>query len=453
MTARQLEVLVSDRLIGHLREENDLWQFEYDSAWRESPQAFDLSPALSRGQALHADGATNRPVQWYFDNLLPEDSLREVIAKDAFGLLAYFGAESAGSLVLRNPARSLLAEHGLKPLSLEVLNQRILNLPNASLTKDAPKRMSLAGAQHKMLVVLQGGELFEPLPATPSTHILKPNHQSSDYSASVMNEFFTMRLARAVGLEVPAVHRLYAPQPVYIVERFDRVRVSDGGAAPDAVQRRHVIDTCQLLNKARTFKYTAASLQTLADAIQHCRYKAATRLRLYQWVVFNVLVGNGDNHIKNISFTVDSEGINLAPAYDLLCTAVYETTALANEKAHWPRSQLALSLNDAATFADVTPDHIFKAAGILGLNRSTAARELDRLLRTVLPEANKLVAEIEASIAEDAAASPDPEAARAHIAGELRLLRAVRHIVLADMHRRLSQRPAYHHAGVQSWTR
>lgn len=445
MSARELEIRVNDRLIGHLREANDLWQLEYDAAWHESPQAFDLSPALSRAQTLHADGATLRPVQWYFDNLLPEDALREVIAKeaalipeDAFGLLAYFGAESAGSLVLSDPGRPLSAEHGLKPLSLEVLDQRIRNLPNASLTKNAPKRMSLAGAQHKMLVVMRGGELFEPLAATPSTHILKPNHQSSDYSASVMNEFFTMRLAKALGLDVPAVHRLYAPQPVYIVERFDRVRVQGSAADPDGVGRRHVIDTCQLLNKSRAFKYAAANLQTLADAIAHCRSKAATRLRLYQWVVFNVLLGNGDNHIKNISFTVDDEGINLAPAYDLLCTAVYQTRALANERATWPRSQLALSLNGVMTFDDVRRGHLYEAADILGLNRSTAVRELDRLLRTVLPAADELIAQIEASIAEDAARSPDPNAAKAHIAGELRLLRAVRRIVLADMHGRLS---------------
>jgi serine/threonine-protein kinase HipA len=445
MSARELEIRVNDRFIGHLREANDLWQLEYDAAWRESTQAFDLSPALSRGQALHADGATLRPVQWYFDNLLPEDSLREVIAKeaalvpeDAFGLLAYFGAESAGSLVLSEPGRPLSAEHGLKPLSLEVLDQRIRNLPIASLTKNAPKRMSLAGAQHKMLVVMRGGELFEPLAATPSTHILKPNHQSSDYSASVMNEFFTMRLAKSLGLDVPAVHRLYAPQPVYIVERFDRVRGQGSGADPDEVGRRHVIDTCQLLNKSRAFKYTAANLQTLADAIALCRSKAATRLRLYQWVVFNVLLGNGDNHIKNISFRVDSEGINLAPAYDLLCTAVYETRALANERATWPRSQLALSLDDAMTFDDVRRSHLYKAAETLGLNRSTAVRELDRLLRAVLPAADELIAQIEAGIAEDAARSPDPDAAKAHIAGELRLLRAVRRIVLADMHARLS---------------
>lgn len=447
MNARTLEVLVNGELVGHLREENDLWEFEYAAQWVASPQGFDLSPALPRSGGRHADGASNRPVQWYFDNLLPEEALRAVIAKeadlnaeDAFGLLGYFGAESAGSLVLRDPQKPMPSEHGVKPLPLAELNRRIANLPHASLTRDAPKRMSLAGAQHKMLVVLRGGELFEPLPATPSTHILKPNHQGGDYPASVMNEYFTMRLAKEVGLDVPAVHRLYAPQPVYLIDRFDRVRPEAGVGDSDAnaVQRRHVIDTCQLLNKARTFKYSAAHLETLAETIAHCRLKAAVRLQLYRWVVFNVLVGNGDNHLKNISFMVDARGINIAPAYDLLCTAVYDTRALASDHARWPNTPLALSLGDARTFADVRRAHILAAGDSLGLAKKTAARELDRMLKAVPVEADKLIAEIGVRVENDIAICPEPELARMHIAGELRMLRAVRHIVLADMCRQLS---------------
>jgi hypothetical protein len=48
-----------------------------------------------------------------------------------------------------------------------------------------------------------------------------------------------------------------------------------------------------------------------------------------------------------------------------------------------------------------------------------------------------LLREIEANVEQDIAASPDPEAVRSYIAGELRLLRAVRHIVIADMVRAL----------------
>lgn len=83
MTTRQLEVLVNDQLVGRLREENDLWQFEYATQWIESPQGFALSPALPCAACLHADGASNRPSQWYIDNLLPEETLRTVIAKEA----------------------------------------------------------------------------------------------------------------------------------------------------------------------------------------------------------------------------------------------------------------------------------------------------------------------------------------------------------------------------------
>ena len=95
--------------------------------------------------------------------------------------------------MLRDCAHPLSAEHGIKPLPLAELSRRILNLPRASLTIDALKRMSLAGAQHKMLVILNVDTLFEPLPGKHLTQILKPGHQGGDCPASVMNEYFTMR--------------------------------------------------------------------------------------------------------------------------------------------------------------------------------------------------------------------------------------------------------------------
>lgn len=77
------------------------------------------------------------------------------------------------------------------------------------------------------------------------------------------------------------------------------------------------------------------------------------------------------------------------------------------------------------------------AGKTLGLAETTATRELDRMLKAVPAEADNLIAEIETNAVTDIAACPDPETARKHIAGEPRMLRVARHIVLADMCRQL----------------
>ncbi len=105
-------------------------------------------------------------MQWYFDNLLPEEGQRVLLAgdakldaADAFGLLAWYGAESAGSLTLLMPDAATHAVEPLRPLLDDLLEIRIRQLPKAPLMHAAIKRMSLAGAQHKLSVVLQNNAL------------------------------------------------------------------------------------------------------------------------------------------------------------------------------------------------------------------------------------------------------------------------------------------------------
>ena len=133
------------------------------------------------------DSSSNRQVQWYFDNLLPEEGARTLLAKDAkldiadaFGLLTYYGSESAGSLTLLSKEAQPPAS-AERPLSDTGLQQRIDKLPRVSLAAGAAKRMSIAGAQHKLAVIYRKGELFEPVGSAPSTHILKPDHHDADY--------------------------------------------------------------------------------------------------------------------------------------------------------------------------------------------------------------------------------------------------------------------------------
>ena|GEM_PF-3824286 len=126
-----------------------------------------------------------------------------------------------------------------------------------------------------------------------------------------MNEWFVMRLAHQLKLAVPPVYRRYVPLPVYLIERFDRVLTPQGWA------RTHVIDACQLLGLDRTFKYSQGSMQSLAALANACRSPAVVRTQLFNWLMFNVLVGNADAHLKNLSFRVSDDGVQLAPFYDL----------------------------------------------------------------------------------------------------------------------------------------
>lgn len=434
---RSLQVYVGRTPAGTLSEENNLWVFSYDPAWAIAERGFDLSPALPRTKLRHQDGGTERPVQWYFDNLLPEELLRQAVAKDAgikdhedaFALLEYLGAESAGSLILLPPGEPLPDEAALRELPDEALSRRIQALPRQTLSKEAPKRMSLAGAQHKMLLVVKGGALYEPVGATPSTHILKPDHpDAASYPASVFNEFVTMRLARAARLEVPAVQMRHVPEPVYLIERFDRVV---GKSAPPAVDRLHVIDACQLLNKARTFKHSGATLEALVQVIGKTSNKLQTRSRLFRWLVFNIVVGNDDCHLKNLSFVVNHDGIALAPHYDLLSTGAYHTRALAEDDGRWNQVPMAFPLPGARTFGDVTRESVLVAAEVLGLPKRIATRLMAEVTARVESEFAKLVAE------HDEAARTAPADRVASMALEARLLCVIQHITLPDMLARL----------------
>ena len=400
-TGRRLHIFINQDRVGTLHEDNDLWALAYDEKWASREGSFDLSPALPRNQLLHRDGATTRPVQWYFDNLLPEEKLRELIAvdarlrdkDDAFALLEYLGAESAGSLTLLPPGQVPESRAHLQPLPYEELSRRISKLPKTTLTREAPKRMSLAGAQHKMLAVLKGADLYEPVGATPSTHILKPDHPASEtYPASTYLEWLTMRLAAAARLDVPPVHLLHVPEPVYAIERFDRrfdvkAMRPETGLEPPAVERVHVIDACQLLNKSRVYKHAGASAQALRETVQVCGDELTLPVRLFRWLVFNLLVANDDCHLKNLSFVVTPGRLDLSPHYDLLATGVYHTRAFADEHASWPKVPLAVRLSDEVTrFDQVTPEAVLKAAQTLGVPPSVATRAIWEVVSRTLRE-------------------------------------------------------------------
>ncbi len=411
MNERSLILSINGRQVGTIREINGYWAFQYSEAWLKERGAYPISPALPLQAEEHLDNSSSRKVAWFFDNLLPEEAERINLAKevnlseaDAWGLLSAYGAESAGALTLLPPGTSL-PESGYRPLSMQDLNRRINDLPIRPLTAGSPKRMSLAGAQAKLAVAwIAPDHLFEPVGNAPSMHILKPDSRAEAYPHTAANEYFCMTLAHRLGLPVPPTHFFYTSgdgHPIYLVNRFDReVPAATPQSVPSIEEqlsrfattaRIQSVDTLQLLGLDRAFKYTLANVTTIREALTRISTPARARNDLFSWTVFNVLIGNADAHLKNISFLIDSQGIRLAPFYDLVSTAVYNQPEPGTASVVWHQKNLSMPIGKAHTFQEIGRDDLFAFAEELNVPRTAANRILTHFANHSFPLAQTLL--------------------------------------------------------------
>lgn len=89
-------------------------------------------------------------------------------------------------------------------------------------------------------------------------------------------------------------------------------------------------------------------------------------------------------------------------------------------------------------FSDIRRLHLLEAGGTLGLAKTTVEREIQRMLKVIPVKADLLLEAIQAGFEKECANSPDMETARRHFAGELRLLLAIRKVIVADMCRQIA---------------
>lgn len=315
--------------VGTLRidEHGDLG-FSYDSGWL----ADEGLPAISTSLPKREEPFGRRETRPFFAGLLPEEAQREAVAQalgvskaNDFRLLERLGGDVAGALELwpeGEPPPAPLGIAAAEPLDDAGLLEILEALPRRPfLAGETGVRLSLAGAQQKLPVVLVNGRIALPAPGQPSTHILKPPIER--LPATTENEALAMRLAAALGLQVaPIEPRRTADKPYLLIERYDRVVSGDG-----RVRRLHQEDFCQALGVAPESKYAAEGGPIFRDCFdlvrRACAQPAPAVLRLLDAAIFNVLVGNADAHGKNYSLLYRTAGIDFAPLYDLLCTTAY----------------------------------------------------------------------------------------------------------------------------------
>jgi len=362
--------------------------FRYTADWLSWPSAVALSTSLPL-QAEPFDDHTARP---FFAGLLPEGQMRRLIAQqfqisnqNDFALLDRIGGECAGAV-------SFLALGQVSPASGQNSDVQWLSETQfVAILDELPRRpmlagkdslrLSLAGAQDKLPVVVDGARIGLPLNGTPSSHILKPAINAVE--DSVTNEGFCMALAEAIGLKpAKAKVRTILDRSFLLVERYDRFADANG-----LRQRLHQEDFCQALGAAPEAKYQSEGGPDLAQCFalirRVTRPSAPQVLRLFDGVIFNALIGNHDAHAKNFALLYASKTPVLAPCYDLLSTAIYPTLT----------PKMAMKIGSKYKFSDVQARHWDQFAQGVGLTKAQAKRRILELARSLPSTARKLQSE------------------------------------------------------------
>lgn len=346
---KSLCVYLNSNHVGLLEESSDgLLQFTYATEWLERDHAVPLSRMLPLSPGTY----DHKQVRPFFAGILPEEGPRAVIARilgisegNDFAMLERIGGECAGAVSLLPEGHAPVQdENRVRILDDKELTMIIRQLPRRPLMAgEEGIRLSLAGAQDKLPVVMAGDTVALPLGNTPSTHIIKSEPER--FKGLAANEAFCMDLARRVGLKTAkTTRRSIGNIDCIVVERDDRKAAPDGQAV-----RFHQEDFCQALGRPPERKYQQEGGPTAKECIGLLREWSTVPVldipAFLDALCFNLLIGNADAHGKNYSMMYADGKRFMAPLYGLVSTIV------------WPElsSRLAMNIGHGTSVNDLTP--------------------------------------------------------------------------------------------------
>lgn len=327
-----------------------------------------------RNQRLH-------PV---LSNLLPEGSLRELIAQglkvhvdNEFHILSYLGADLPGAIIAR-------------PMEPEEVPDYILNTHGKAkavkfdnITQE--NKFSLAGVQMKFSMKEKDGRYNLSKSDMLGDWIIKT--PSTKHKFVPLNEYTAMSLAKLAGINIPEIKlveldkldnlpqiNLPNEKHAFAIKRFDRANN----------QRVHMEDFAQILAKYPHEKYSSANYENIGRVIYgFSGERLADAQQFARRLLVNILLANGDAHLKNWSFLyADKITPRLSPAYDIVTTNTY----IKNE------TQYALNLGKTKAWYTVTMTHFQLWADKSGISWRVIKPHLEDTLskaRELWPEAIK----------------------------------------------------------------
>ncbi|WP_437974811.1 HipA domain-containing protein [Sorangium sp. So ce295] len=349
----RLRVLLRDASVGMIeRHQDGRVVFRFDEAYL----ALSERPVLGRwfedhlAPPLEYAGQSGR-LPPFFQNYLPEEesALRTLLARKAgvrenqeLSLLAVLGGDLPGAVVVRaeDPAAG---------------GAQLDEPAPSSPAEDDTLRFSLAGMQLKFSVLQQETRFTLPVAGQGGRWIVKlPDRR---YPRVPENEYSMLAWARETGISVPDFNLVQVsdiqglPEELRFdetlalaIRRFDR---NEQGA------RIHQEDFAQVLNVRPRDKYKGHNYATIANIVRNVSGEADYE-ELVRRLVFVVLSGNADAHLKNWSLVYpDGRRARLSPAYDLVSTIAYGPGL---------DQRLALRLSGEKEFSRVTRAHFERLA-------------------------------------------------------------------------------------------
>lgn len=298
---------------------NGLYQFTYGRSYLERENAIPLyEPELPLRAGVHMPRAPHviagclrdgAPDNWgrrviYTRLIGRHDRDMDTDRIDELSYMLLSGSDRTGALDFQTSSGTYqprLAEHATLEMMMTAASHidRGMQLPT-ELDEAIHHGTSIGGARPKVLLSDGDRKLIAKFSSSRDPHNI------------VGAEFIGMTLAHRVGINVATVEmRQVAGKDVLLVDRFDRIRKPDGWA------RRHMVSALTMMELDERSAHHG-SYEDLAGILRRRGSTPAdTLIELYRRMVFNILIGNTDDHARNHAAFWDGRHLTLTPAYDL----------------------------------------------------------------------------------------------------------------------------------------
>ena len=388
-THAPLNVYQNNRLVGQLlKEPNGAHRFTYDGSWLNWPNAWPISLSMP----LRSTPYQGEAVVAVFDNLLPDNmDVRRRVAErlgaagyDPYSLLAAIGRDCVGAMQFipegeAPPGAFDVSGTPVDDTAIEAILKGLARAP-LGLDRETDFRISVAGAQEKTALLRHNGQWLKPHGSTPTTHIFKTQIgtlNGVDFSNSVENEFYCLKLFEAFGMEIcKAEMHTFGETKALVIERFDRLWRDN-----DILLRIPQEDCCQALSVPSARKYQSEGgpgILQIMELLKGSNNPDVDRTDFFEAQVLFWLMGATDGHAKNFSIRLFPGGaFKLAPLYDILSTQQLVDQGSISHN----RMKLAMHVGDDNKYRikEIHGRHFFQTAKAAGLHKSLTTLILDNV--------------------------------------------------------------------------